>query len=1264
MAIVYRAHHASTDRQVALKVITQTAAADPTITERFRREARLIARLEHPNILPIYDFDGTHQPPYIVMRLLDGGTLKDLLNQGPLTVQETLALLRQAALGLDYAHDQGILHRDIKPSNIMVDQQGHVFVADFGLARIILEADAVPDGITDFGSTIGTPEYMSPEQGLGENLDAQADLYALGVTLFEMLTGQLPYTANSATALVLKHVRDPIPSAQAINPQLPAALDKLFQKALSKQPAERFTSATGLINAAAAALSVNLDSSAHVSISAVRRLQGTHKAATAISTEERHKLVSALALDAFDYHVLVDETQGREAAKTAVDALWTRTRQIVERHGGTVQEQNDTSLIALWGMRRSHEDDPQHAIRAANDTFDWLRRNLNGSLSGEPIPLRAGIHTGEALVIPKAEGGLQASGAALTMATRLAKQAEGSIVFSHDTYRTVRGVFDVAPQSPMPMRGRKEPLELYRLNGVKPRAFRIVERGVEGVETRMIGREGELKRMQHDYYTVFEDRQSQAITIMGEAGLGKSRLMYDFMNWVELRPEIWRIFRGRSTPDMRQRPYALLRDTLVHRFEILDNDPPPVVLKKLEHGMNELVPDTPPDHPRLIGQLAGFELDDATSAPGWKDRAQDAIFAFFEALTAREEVLMQFEDIHHADDATLDLLTTLVQQRDQPLLVMFASRPSLLKRRPNWAGERDLHRCIELEPLDRHDSRALVREMLQKMEDIPRLLRDLLVERAEGNPYFMEELVKMLIEARVIQKGDTWTVAADRLQELPVPGTLAGLLQTRIDSLLQPERLVLQRAAVIGRIFWSSAVEALAEADGVNLSGVSQILATLMEREFIFLRETTALAGSREYVFRQAMLREVLYDGLVERQRTAYHSAAAAWLAEASTDRAAEYHTQIAEHFEAAGERARAAQVLGRLGSQLIHMGALEEADDMLTRAHALVSVETAPAEYARVALLRGELYGVRGAYEEAREQLKAALAWGREQREPAVIMGALSHLGRVALWQGDREYARTLFTEALVFARALGDQTMAAFILRQLGNNALNSARYETALKYLNESLELYRKLKDQTGEAAVLNSLARNYQYLNQVEEALAFYNRALDIARLQNDRTLSAIITDNIGLCYADMGDHESALLYAETATEIGRTVGSDWILSMTLSNIAAAQMMLGRPTAYSALLMALRQCRQTGSIPDLLANLPVLALWYARHDKITQGLELIGLVLAHPSKTGGVKTMAERARAQLQPLLPADDADAALVRGALLDLGVTIDALLSA
>ncbi|HVO42931.1 MAG TPA: serine/threonine-protein kinase, partial [Aggregatilineales bacterium] len=259
MATVYRAYQPNVDRYVAVKVIHRSVALDSKSLERFTREAKLVARLEHPHILPVYDYDGLSDPPYIVMRYMPTGTLKDILERTQLPFHEVSLLVSQIGSALDYAHRQGVIHRDIKPTNIMVDSDGNAFLTDFGIARIVEGST----NLTGTGMAIGTPGYMAPEQGLGVPIDSRADIYALGVMTYEMLTGKLPYQAETPMAVILKHINDPVPDIVLDNPRLPAGMRTVIQRAMAKKPEDRFPTATEFSRALSAAIGPVDDATPH-----------------------------------------------------------------------------------------------------------------------------------------------------------------------------------------------------------------------------------------------------------------------------------------------------------------------------------------------------------------------------------------------------------------------------------------------------------------------------------------------------------------------------------------------------------------------------------------------------------------------------------------------------------------------------------------------------------------------------------------------------------------------------------------------------------------------------------------------------------------------------------------------------------------------------------------------------------------------------------------------------------------------------------------
>ncbi|HPH94443.1 MAG TPA: serine/threonine-protein kinase [Anaerolineaceae bacterium] len=246
MATVYKAYHAALDRYVAIKVLHPAFTEDPNFQARFQREARLVARLEHPNIVPIYDFAEHEGRPYLVMKFIEGQTLKAVMEARPLAPRDILRIVEAVGAALSYAHSQGILHRDVKPSNVLMTSGGQIYLADFGLARI---AQSGSSTLTS-DMLVGTPQYISPEQALSKSdLDERTDIYSFGIMVYEMVVGQVPYNADTPFAVIHDHIYTPLPLPSQVNPQIPPAMERVLLKALAKEKNDRYSDVTAFVTA-------------------------------------------------------------------------------------------------------------------------------------------------------------------------------------------------------------------------------------------------------------------------------------------------------------------------------------------------------------------------------------------------------------------------------------------------------------------------------------------------------------------------------------------------------------------------------------------------------------------------------------------------------------------------------------------------------------------------------------------------------------------------------------------------------------------------------------------------------------------------------------------------------------------------------------------------------------------------------------------------------------------------------------------------------
>ncbi|HET9326108.1 MAG TPA: protein kinase [Candidatus Eisenbacteria bacterium] len=1237
MATVYRAYQPSMDRHVAIKVIRTSILQDPTLRERFQREARLIARLEHPHLLPVYDFDGDHEPPYIVMRYLEGGTLKQVLAKGEIPFDEVLYMLNQVGLALDYAHRQKVVHRDLKPSNVMIDREGNAFVTDFGIAR----AAGSQENLTHDGDLIGTPAYMSPEQANGRSdVDQAADIYALGAMLFEMLTGSVPFRHESSLGVLMAHLSDPVPSAHARNPRIPQAVDHVIQTAMAKDKKARYPRAEAMLAELTAALKVSraeaptqLQSLTQtLSLEQLRAFEAQSKerrkeTPTSGTPSEQQRQMTTVYLDVTDLATALYESgRDAESVRARMDGLWNRFGTIAQEGGGVIQGRTGEVGVALWGRARISEDDPERAIRAALRMRDIVleeARGVHGAswepTEDSPLPFSAGITTGPVLLERSTDTGTYtASGATITLAGRIKDAAPpGKILVAHDTFIQVRGIFTFHSHEPIRIRGRRDPLEVYIAVLARPRAFRLKARGIEGVETKMIGREIELRLLQEALTLTLEDGETQVVTVVGDAGVGKSRLLFEFSAWTDLIEEKFWLFEARATQPSMLQPYSLTRDLFSFRFQILDSDPLDVVHQKFVNGIAAFMGESTTEKAELIGQLVGFDFSHRPAvaealedAEAFRREALEHLGQFFASATRVHPIVLHVEDIHWADDRSLDLINNLVRENAKlPLFVICMARPSLYERRPQWGEGQRFHERIQLEPLSQLSSRRLVRELLKKMDEVPSELRDMIVERADGNPFYIEELIKAFIDDGVIVKGDvSWTVDRSRLSSVRVPSTLTGVLQSRLDSLPLPLQQLLQRVSVVGRMFWQAAAVHFSREEGLGADEVQSMLEDLRNREMILRREESSFAGTIEYVFRHAILRDVTYETLVPRQRRALHKLTADWLLEIGGERAGEHTLLVAEHYERAGEPALAAEQLRRAGEGATRVGARQEALTVLQRAREQVLAPEHRDVRFEVDLALAEFYSRTGNLEEGRKLIEAMLPEAREARNSLVLARGLGMLARFSMWQGDTPTAARYLEEALPLTRQVGDQKALVFILRQMGN--IHQEDPAKALPLLEESVSIAQRIGDRYGEGHGLNSMGNVWALSGDAARGVEFYGRALQLAGEEGDRNAECIAAGNIASLHIQFGELDQAEREMGPVLRLAEELHDDMLIANTHENYGWLSVRKGAGEAARAhLARAIAGYRGGGVKPSWL--LIFYAVLEARSGQRDRALELLGL-----------------------------------------------------
>ena len=988
------------------------------------------------------------------------------------------------------------------------------------------------------------------------------------------------------------------------------------------------------------------------------------------ASQARRKLVTVLFADVSGFTAF-SENRDAEDVANLVNHLWIRADRVIQEYGGHIDKHIGDAVMALWGTETAREDDAERAVRAALKMQETFREGV-GSL---PIHLKVGINSGQVLLSAiGTQGEFTAMGDTVNTASRLVNSANGGdILISHDTYQLVRGVFDVQVQTPITVKGKTEPLQTYVVQRVRPRAFRIGRRGVEGVTTRMVGRESEFRTIQDALEQSVINRRVTVVIVKGDAGLGKSRLIYEFEAWLDSHPTDFYLFKGRADEETMSLPYSLLRDMFSERFQIRDSDTQAEARRKLMKGMAAIIGVGSEERAAFIGELLGFDFSETNYVRGIRndarqirDRSFSNIAQFFAELTLDSPVVLLLDDIHWADHGSLDLIEYLAKlETNLPVFVLCTARPSLDEAHLNWGDDFPLCATITIRSLDLHASEELVSQILQNVSDLPFDLVETIAKNAEGNPFYLEELIKVLIEDGVIVKGeDVWQIVPQRLTQLRVPATLTGVLQARLDRLPSTESEVLERAAVIGRTFWDAAVAAMQGSESAQvLAGGQDVhlaLNALRTKELVFSHQPSTFETAQEFIFKHAILREVTYERVLKAKRKLYHRMAADWLIQQSGERIEEYLGLIAQHYELAGDTTHAVEFLERAADQSMRLSAYREALSVAERALTILvsSADTDPAMRARLLLTIGVAHLWLTDHGTATARFEECIALARTIHDRGLESKALARLGRIGLEQGKFEQAEKHLQEGLAIAQQLSDIEVIAYTLAHLGYISHYQGRYADAQKYGEESYEFAKLTGDAIAQAFSLNMLAMISVNNHQYERGHEYHLQAIEICKQAGDRYGLARAYSNLSELIRIQRKYAEAKPYTVEGIKLTRELGNRYALPIMLINLVYSQVGLGEiRDAYTSVRSALQLNIENVSVSWILFSLVSYANILAAEGKRQSALQILGLCMHHPETNSDTHRDIQLVLEDLRRVR-SDDIEAELEAGKLLDLNKTV------
>jgi class 3 adenylate cyclase/tetratricopeptide (TPR) repeat protein len=795
-----------------------------------------------------------------------------------------------------------------------------------------------------------------------------------------------------------------------------------------------------------------------------------------------------------------------------------RLRSELERHGGTVEKFIGDAVMALFGAPAAHEDDPERAVRAALAIRDWAQEE------GE-LEVRIGITTGEALVTlgarPEAGEGM-ASGDIVNTAARLqAAAAANGILADATTYRATERATEYAAADSVEAKGKSEPVAVWQPVQARSR----LEVDVRRPRTALVGRVREVDVLRDALARVRDERSPQLVTLVGEPGIGKSRLVYELFSSLEAEPDLvsWR--QGRSLPYGEGVSFWSLGEMVKAQAGILETDSPEAVEEKLRAAVASM--ESPEQLVRHVGPLAG--VGGEVELGPEREEAFGAWRRFFEELADERPLVLVFEDLHWADDGVRDFVDHLLDWATRvPILVVATARPELLERRPDWGGGKRNAATVSLSPLSEEDTAAMVASL---DTSLPAEARVTVLQRAGGNPLYAEEFARML---------------AERGSAEDLPENIQGVIAARLDGLPPEEKALLQRAAVLGKVFWLGAVEAM---NGASERELEERLHALERKEFVRRERRSSVEGDTEFAFLHVLVRDVAYGQIPRADRAEGHRRAAEWIS--ALGRPEDHAEMLAHHFLRALELSKAAG----MDTEALITPARRALSDAGDRAAGLYALEAAERLYDAALPLYED-----GSPERGRLLLRRAA--------PVLLNiggGDLERLAQAA--------------DALI---AAGDSARAAEAEMLISMTFWFQGRLPLADEHSERAVELLEGAPPSRSTAWVRTRRASRELIIGEEERGLelALQSRS-EAAEVGSDEGISDA-QSLIGLARIHQGHHGEGLADIEQAIELAVKAGSIRAVSRAYNSLSVALLMSGDiEGAYEARREAERSDRRLGS-----------------------------------------------------------------------------------
>ena len=813
--------------------------------------------------------------------------------------------------------------------------------------------------------------------------------------------------------------------------------------------------------------------------------------------EGERKYVTALFSDMSGYTAM-SERLDPEEVKEITSRIFGEISKTLKKYDGFIEKFIGDAVMALFGVPKAHEDDPVRAIKAAREIHD-LVKVISPELEekiGKPLFMHTGINTGLVVTgeVNMEKGTHGVAGDTINVAARLSSLAEADqIIVGPDTYHQAEGYFAFETLEPTKVKGKEEPIRIYKV--LSPKEQPSTTHRYHGLRADLIGREVELAQLREAAEKL---RQGKAaiFSICGETGIGKTRLVEEFKDTLDLNEIQW--LDGQAYAYSQNIPYFPLIDLFNRGFQIKEGDAPEEVREKIESGVESLVGKREDVIP-YVGNLysLSYPVVEEVSPEFWKSRLQEAIHAILSGLAQRAPTVICLEDLHWTDPSFMDLLRFVLSEFRYPALFICVYRPTIgLFTSYQLSGLRAQYQEIQLQDLSLSEAQVML-ESLLKAKDIPRDLWRFIQENVGGNPFYLEEVINALIEAGALTRNNgVWSL--DRpISQIDLPSTIHGIIAARLDHLESESKRILQEASVIGRTFLYEILK-----NCTNLKDQLDRNLTALER--LDLIQARSFQADMEYAFKSALTQEVVYNGLLKKERQVIHERIARVMEQLFRDRIPEFYETLAFHFKQGHSILKAVHYLINSGEKSLGRYAVEESHQYFKEA---------------LELLTGKPV--------------------RTKDEDELLIKLLIKWSLVYYYRGDFREQVDLLSAYRDLADSLDDKAMRGMFFAWYGFSLLFREKFKDSYEYLLKALELGEEAKDQQVIGYACTWLSWTCSELGSLEKAIFYGERAQEISKhIPSDHYLFFKSLGGIGWASFCKGDKKRILETGITILDYGQ------------------------------------------------------------------------------------------------------------------------------